>query len=140
MTVAGEKLVNGFVVNEEILEVEETKEEIGEWMDSEALHPDMVEAGRREEVEFMVKKLEMFEFGDLEEARRRGGKEPTGEAETCRAEVLVGPRSGESWETGSEKSLRRRQSSRPLDETKEPRKHAEKDWLRRRGFNFQVAC
>ena len=37
----------------------------------------MVEEGRREEVEFMVIKLDMFEFGTYEEAVERGGKQPT---------------------------------------------------------------
>ena len=44
----------------------------------EELDPVMVEKGRREEVEFMVKKLDMFEFGSYEEAKLKGeGKEPT---------------------------------------------------------------
>ena len=40
------------------------------------LDPEMVKEGRREEVEFMVEKLDMFEFGTLEEAMRRGGNAP----------------------------------------------------------------
>ena len=33
--------------------------------------------GRKEELEFMIKKLDMFEFGTYEEALSRGGKQPT---------------------------------------------------------------
>ena len=33
--------------------------------------------GRKEELEFMVEKLDMFEFGTYEEAVSRGGKPPT---------------------------------------------------------------
>ena len=36
----------------------------------------MVKEGRREEVDFMVKRLNMFEFGSLKEALERGGKRP----------------------------------------------------------------
>ena len=35
--------------------------------------------GRREEVDYMVKELLMFEFGSWQEAVSRGGKEPTHE-------------------------------------------------------------
>ena len=33
--------------------------------------------GRKEELEFMIKELDMFEFGTYEEAASRGGKQPT---------------------------------------------------------------
>ena len=49
-----------------------------EWCyDEEWLDPKQVKAGRSDEVQFMVKKLDMFEFGSYEEAVRRGGKKPT---------------------------------------------------------------
>ena len=70
----GEKKVYGYVVNEEVLEIEDDG---GEWELPEELDPRLVKEGRGEEVEFMVKKLDMFEFGTLEEAMRRGGKRPT---------------------------------------------------------------
>ena len=41
------------------------------------MDPEQVKIGRKEEVEFMVKKLDMFEFGTYEEAVSRGGKPPT---------------------------------------------------------------
>ena len=41
------------------------------------LDEEMVRKGRKEESEYMADKLEMFEFGDYAEAKRRGGKEPT---------------------------------------------------------------
>ena len=44
---------------------EEERGEWGEeeiWMDNEDLDPAMVKEGRREEVEFMIDKLDMFEF------------------------------------------------------------------------------
>ena len=68
--------MNGCAVNGEILEAD-NKEDVGEWMGCACLGPELVEVGRTEEVELMVKKLDMFEFGDLDGARRRGGKEPT---------------------------------------------------------------
>ena len=42
-------------------------------MDDDELDPAMVEEGRREKVEFMVEKLDMFEFGTYGEAMKRGG-------------------------------------------------------------------
>ena len=41
--------------------------------DEDELDPVQVEAGRKDEVDFMVGKLDMFEFGDYDEAIRRGG-------------------------------------------------------------------
>jgi hypothetical protein len=41
------------------------------------LDVDQVKAGRKEEMDFMLGKLDMFEFGSYEEAVRRGGKVPT---------------------------------------------------------------
>ena len=79
----GDWTVNGYVVNEEVMEVDAGEDVEEEWRseageeDEDELDPKMVEEGRREEVEFMVGKLDMFEFGTLEEARRRGGKTPT---------------------------------------------------------------
>ena len=74
---SGDRALQAFVVNEEAREVD--VDELGEeeWNDEDELDPAMVEEGRREEVEFMVKKLDMFEFGDYEEAVARGGKQPT---------------------------------------------------------------
>ena len=51
-------------------------EDWGSWGKDE-LDPGLVKAGRREEVEYMVRTLGMFEFGSLEEAWARGGKRPT---------------------------------------------------------------
>ena len=48
-----------------------------EWNDDGELDPKMVEEERREEVELMVGKLDMFELGTLEEAMTRRGKRPT---------------------------------------------------------------
>ena len=39
----------------------------------EGLDPELVKLGRKDEVEYMVNKLGMFEFGSLEEAWSRGG-------------------------------------------------------------------
>ena len=41
------------------------------------LNEEQVKVGRKEEKDFMVGRLDMFEFGSYEEAVRRGGKEPT---------------------------------------------------------------
>ena len=65
----GEMTLRGKPVNEEILEA-------GARYD-EAMDPEMVAAGRKDEVDFMVGKLNMFEWGTLEEARQRGGKWPS---------------------------------------------------------------
>ena len=46
-------------------------------MDSDELDPEQVKMGRKEELEFMIKELDMFEFGTYEEAVSRGGKQPT---------------------------------------------------------------
>ena len=46
-------------------------------MDLQAMDPKQVKMGRADEVQFMVKKLDMFEFGSLDAAMRRGGKKPT---------------------------------------------------------------
>ncbi len=59
--------VNGYDVDDEMVADIEVE-----------LDPEEVKKGREYEVEFMVGKLEMFEFGMLEEAmRRNGGKAPT---------------------------------------------------------------
>ena len=75
------KKVHGFDVNEEILEVddEEMNEESG-WMEMDAqdeIDRKLTEEGTKEEVDYMVKKLDMFEFGTLEDAWERGKKAPT---------------------------------------------------------------
>ena len=44
---------------------------------TDELDPKLVKEGKQEEVEYMVDKLNMFEFADYETATRRGGKEPT---------------------------------------------------------------
>ena len=46
-------------------------------MDGDGLDPEQVKIGRKEEFEFTIKKLDMFEFGTYEEAVSRGGKQPT---------------------------------------------------------------
>ena len=52
----------------------------GAEVDGDELDPEQVKIGRKEEQEFMIKKLDMFEFGTYEEAvsrassrRRRSG-------------------------------------------------------------------
>ena len=68
--------INGYDVDDEVvadIEEDEHEEDIGVELD-----PEEVKKGRKDEVEFMVDKLGMFEFGTLEEAmRRNGGKTPT---------------------------------------------------------------
>mgnify|MGYP000125827597 CR=1 FL=1 len=66
--------MNGSVVNEEVMEVDVDDDVDEEWMDDDELDSAMVEVGRREDVEFMVGKLDMFEFGTYEEAVKRGGQ------------------------------------------------------------------
>ena len=64
-------------VNElRILEIDEDVE-IDAELDEGELDPKQVVEGRREEAQFMVKRLDMFEFGSYEEAVGRGGKVPT---------------------------------------------------------------
>jgi len=65
------------VTNDEAVEMEpENVDELFEQED--VLDPELVKKGRAEETEYMVKKLDMFEFGDHEEAKMKGGgKEPT---------------------------------------------------------------
>ena len=66
------------MVNEEVMEVTAEADQWGEIDDSEdELDPKQVTIGRQEELEFMVGRLAMFEFGSYEEAIQRGGKEPT---------------------------------------------------------------
>ena len=69
--------VHGKVVNDE--KGEDDEETDGWWNegDDDELDPVQVEAGRKDEVDFMVEKLDMFEFGSYEDAVRRGGKQPT---------------------------------------------------------------
>ena len=70
----------GFEVNEEEMEFEEEEDGWEEDVDKEEeeLDPRMAAEARNEEVEFMINKLSMFEFGTLEDAMRRsGGKMPT---------------------------------------------------------------
>ena len=71
------KKVNGYDVNEEILEVEREDEGEGGWMNEGELDQKLVGEGTNEEVNYMVNKLDMFEFGTLEEAMERGGTRPT---------------------------------------------------------------
>ena len=74
--VMGEITIGGHAVNEEATGgAEEDWEEAD--VDGDELDPEQVEAARKEELEFMIKKLDMFEFGTYEEAISRGGKEPT---------------------------------------------------------------
>ena len=51
----GDLMRNGVPVNEEVSEV-------ADWHD-EVMDPQMVAAGRKDEVEFMVDRLNMFEWG-----------------------------------------------------------------------------
>ena len=55
--------VASYVVNEEMM-----NGEVEGW--------EQMEMGRKEELEFVIKKLDMFEFGTYEEAVSRGGKQP----------------------------------------------------------------
>ena len=74
----GGKKVHGFDVNEEVLDVE--FDDVGEsgWTEEQdELDRRLTEEGTKEEVDYMVKKLNMFEFGTLEEAWERGKKKPT---------------------------------------------------------------
>ena len=45
-------------------------------IENEKLDEGLLKEGRMEEVKYMVKKLDMFEFVDTEEVRRRSGKDP----------------------------------------------------------------
>ena len=49
----------------------------GAEVDGDELDPEQMKMGRKEELEFMIKKLDMFVFGTYEEAVSRGGKQPT---------------------------------------------------------------
>ena len=66
--------VAGYVVNEEV-----TNGEVEGWAGAEVDgdEPEQVKMGKKEELEFMVKKLDMTEFGTYEDAVSRGGKRPT---------------------------------------------------------------
>ena len=64
------------LVSEEVMEVDVDDDVDEEWMDDDELDLALVEEGRREEVEFMVGKLDISEFGAYEEAVKRGGKAP----------------------------------------------------------------
>ena len=78
--VSGPK-INGYDVDDELIEIADVDDkEHGDMAEGEdeQLDPELVRKGREEEVRFMVEKLQMFEFGTLEEAmRRNGGKTPT---------------------------------------------------------------
>ena len=63
--------VAGYAVNED------AEGWSGGEVDGDELEPEQVKIGRKEELEFMVKKLDMSEFGTYEEAVSRGGKQPT---------------------------------------------------------------
>ena len=94
------KKVHGFEVNEEAIDFEGNEEvfeveiddnnqhldvqdlsgQEGEWTEmdpQEEIDKKLAEEGVKDEVDYMVKKLNMFEFGTLEEAWERGGKAPT---------------------------------------------------------------
>ena len=69
--------VAGYAVNEVVMSGEAEGWGGGE-VDGDELDPEQVKIGRKEELDFMVKKLDMFEFGTHEEAvsssrRRRSG-------------------------------------------------------------------
>ena len=64
--------MNGYSVDEEVLDIDVDENEAVR--NDEELDPKMVKEGRRAEVEFMVKKLDMFEFwyfGGGHEQRRK---------------------------------------------------------------------
>jgi hypothetical protein len=72
--VINEVRIAGHVVNEEVMEVAAEADQWGEIEDSEdELDPKQVTIGRQEELEFIVGRLAMFEFGSYEEAIQRGG-------------------------------------------------------------------
>ena len=48
-------------------------ERAGAKVDGDELDPEQMKMGMKEELEFMIKKLDMFEFGTYEEAVSRGG-------------------------------------------------------------------
>ena len=66
--------VPGYAVNEEVMDGE-----VEGWaraeVDGDELDPEQVKMGGKEELEFMIKKLDMFEFRTCEEAVSRGGKQ-----------------------------------------------------------------
>ena len=64
--------VAGYVVNEEVM-----NGEVEGWAGTNFDSPEQVKMGRKEELELMIKELDMFEFGTYEEAVSRGCKEPT---------------------------------------------------------------
>ena len=64
--------VAGYAVNEEVM-----NGEVEGWAGTNFDSPEQVKMGRKEELELMIKELDMFEFGTYEEAVSRGGKEPT---------------------------------------------------------------
>jgi len=64
------------VTNDDVVQVEGDDYEEKYERDGE-LDPEMVKNGRKKKAEYMALKLGMFEFGDYEEAKARGGKEPT---------------------------------------------------------------
>ena len=68
--------VAGYTVNEEVTNGDAEGWSGGE-VDGDELEPEQVKISRKEELEFMVKKLDMSEFGTYEEAVSRGGKQPT---------------------------------------------------------------
>ena len=74
-----EVVVAGQVVNEELAAETAGRER---WFEMEEgggdeLDEEQVKVGRKEEKDFMVDKLNMFQFGSYEEAVKRGGKAPT---------------------------------------------------------------
>ena len=64
--------VAGYAVNEEVVDGE--VEGAGAEVDGDELDPEQVKMGRKQELEFMIKKLDMFEFGTYEEARVERGQ------------------------------------------------------------------
>ena len=75
----GAKEMQGVEVNE-LEEVEwrtEEKEELQFETEGSAMDPAQVRQGREVEINYVVKAMEMFEFGSWEDAVTRGGKVPT---------------------------------------------------------------
>ena len=68
-----EVVVAAQVVNDEVVTETEGWERWAEDGEDE-LDEERVKVGRKEEKDFMVERLKMFEFGSREEAVRRGGK------------------------------------------------------------------
>lgn len=72
-------VIAGLVVNKEAVEVTTEIDKLLEAEEGEddELDVEQVKVGRKEEVDYMIEKVKMFEFGSYDEVVRRGGKTPT---------------------------------------------------------------